>query len=375
MRINYTMETLARVGGVKVIFEIASRLAQRGHRVTITHAMNPEDARWFPLKCSLVTACSSWFFLEHLLRRGLRKGIYALMGRNVSNEILRIRYLDRLLSRFIPDCDINVATSWATVFPTVHSLKGITFYHMQHFETLFVKGSPSLEALTRQTYTLPLKKIANSSWLKGVIKREFNEDVPVVYPAIDHQIFYPRREKGMRKRIVCYGKQTQWKGFQDAMTAMKIVLRRRGDIEWFVYGSQEPSLQDPSCPYHFVKSPTDEELAELYSSADVVICPSWYESFPLPPLEAMACGAPVVTTPLGTEDYAIHEENALVVPPQQFQHLAEAILRLLDDQSLSTRLRQAGPETARQFQWEKTVDQVERLFTQAISHESKERLR
>lgn len=370
MRINYTLGTLAQVGGIRVIFEIASRLAQRGHRVTITHPMNPEDASWFRLKCHLVTARSRWLFQGHLLRRGLRKGMYALTGRNVSNEILRIHYLDRLLSRFIPDCEINVATSWATAFPTVHSRKGIAFYHMQHFEPLFVKGSPSLEALALQTYTLPLNKIANSSWLKGIISREFNEDVPVVCPAIDHQIFYPRGGKRMRKRVVCYGKKTPLKGFQDAMTAMKVVLQKRGDIEWFVYGSEDPSLRDPPCPYHFIKSPTDEELAELYSSADVVICPSWYESFPLPPLEAMACGAPVVTTPLGTEDYAIHEENALVVPPQQPQILAGAILRLLDDQSLSTRLRQAGLETARRFQWEKTVDQLEGLFTEAISHKS-----
>jgi len=369
VKINYTVGTLAQVGGIRAIFEIANHLTQRGHAVTITHPVNPKHAGWFPLTCTLVTARSKRLSIEHFLHRCLRKGGHTLIGRQVSNDPLRIRYLDRLLSRFIPECDINVATAWATTYPTLHSQKGITFYHMQHFETLFVKDDPSLETLARETYTLPLRKIANSSWLKGVIAREFNVDVPVVHPAIDHSVFYPRREvkKGSKKRVVCYGKRTDWKGFQDALVAMKLLFQKRKDLEWYVYGSAPPSSQDPACPYHFVQSPTDEELASLYSSADVVICPSWYESFPLPPLEAMACGVPVVTTPIGTEDYARDEENAIVVPPQEPEALAEATLRLLEDKTLSSQLREAGPEKARQFRWEKTVDQVEKLFKEALS--------
>ena len=97
----------------------------------------------------------------------------------------------------------------------------------------------------------------------------------------------------------------------------------------------------------------------LYSECDVVISASWYESFPLPPIEAMACGIPVVTTQYGIEDYAFDNINALVVPPRDPQSMADAILRLLDDNNLGLRLSEEGIKTAKKFTWENTVDKIE----------------
>ena len=128
---------------------------------------------------------------------------------------------------------------------------------------------------------------------------------------------------------------------------------------------KQPSYKS-DVPYKFVESPSDDELAGLYSSADIMICPSWYESFPLFPLEAMACRAPVVTTPYGTEDYAFHEENSLVVPPKDPKALADGVLRLLEDDDMRENFGKEGPETAKQFTWDKTVDDVEKLFKDAL---------
>lgn len=100
----------------------------------------------------------------------------------------------------------------------------------------------------------------------------------------------------------------------------------------------------------------------------MVICPSWYESFPLPPLEAMACGTPVVTTRIGTEDYAFNEKNCLVVPPRNPKAMAEAILRLLDDESLQERFKKEGLKTARQFTYDRTVDRLEELFNTLMNN-------
>lgn len=110
----------------------------------------------------------------------------------------------------------------------------------------------------------------------------------------------------------------------------------------------------------------NDDLARLYSSADIVICPSWYESFPLYPLEAMVCGTPIVTTPYGTEDYAFHEKNCLVVPPQDPKSLANSILRLLKDGNLREEFRKEGLITASQFTWERTVNKVEEPFRKGI---------
>jgi len=80
----------------------------------------------------------------------------------------------------------------------------------------------------------------------------------------------------------------------------------------------------------------------------------------------MACGTPIVTTPYGTEDYAFHEQNCLIVPPKDPKSLADATLRLLNNEPLREKFRQEGPRTAKRFTWEKTTDEIEKLFNKSI---------
>jgi glycosyltransferase involved in cell wall biosynthesis len=108
-------------------------------------------------------------------------------------------------------------------------------------------------------------------------------------------------------------------------------------------------------------------LAALYRSASVCVSASWYESFPLPPLEAMAVGVPTICTRLGTEDYAADGENALIVPPQDPNAIAAALRRVRDDPDLCERLVRNGLDTARRFTWKRAedlfVDHCERAVT------------
>jgi len=359
MKINYTMFGTGLTGGVRVLLEVVNGLVGRGHEVTITSLGTENDHKWFPLKAKVNYVDKTTF--RRLLDFGVKHGLRKILNINI------YPYLEiEKLAREIPDCDINVATFCFTAFSVFASDKGVPFYHIQHYEPLFFDNS-YLKKLAEETYYLPLNKIVNSTWLKSLMKEKYGYDLPVVNPAIDHNVFYPREvEKNTKKfRILCFGKQTRWKGFPEALEAMKIVMKKRNDIEFIVYGVKRPSYKS-EVPYKFIKSPSDEELARLYSSADVMICPSWYESFPLFPLEAMACGAPVVTTPYGTEDYAFHEENCLVVPPKDPKAIADAVLRLLEDEDLREKFKKEGPKTAKQFTWNKTVDKVEKLFKEAL---------
>jgi len=356
MKINYTMFGTGSTGGVRVLFEIANGLIDRGHEVTITGLGNEKDHQWFPLKARVNYV--RILFIKKAMRYGVRK---ALNFKIVPYEEIE------LLSEAIPsNCDINVATFCFTAFSVFASDKGIPFYHMQHYEPLFF-DDPYLKKMAEETYYLPLKKIANSTWLKNLMKEKYGYDLPVVNPGIDLNVFYPREvERETNKmRVMCFGKQAIWKGFPEALKAMELVMKKRNDIEFVVYGAKQPSYKS-YVQYTFIRSPSDDELAKLYSSADIVICPSWYESFPLYPQEAMACGAPVVTTRYGTEDYAFHEKNCLVVPPKDPKALADTILRLLDDENLREKFRKEGPKTMKQFTWDKTVNKIEKLFEKAL---------
>lgn len=351
---------LAYSGGVRTFYEITKRLIERGHTVTITAIELLFFPLKFPWKAKLLKA--------PLWQEALNFVIFKKLLRN--NPYYVFNHQEMLRKR-IPDCDINVATDIVTVSAVYRSQKGLMFHHLQHDPSLFFS-----DPYVKESYYLPLAaRIANSSWLKDRLKEQQGVESVLITPAIDNDFFYPRKiEKNPnKKRIVSLGKAAEWKGFKDAAEAMKIVMQKRSDIEWFVYGqklalnSPFSNYQDPEAPYTFISFPSDDELAKLYSSADVVICPSWYESFPLPPLEAMACGTPVVTTRYGTEDYAFNGENALVVPPRNPQAMAEAILRVLEDEKLASKLRENGLKTAKQFTWEKTTDQVEKLFLEKLN--------
>jgi glycosyltransferase involved in cell wall biosynthesis len=78
-----------------------------------------------------------------------------------------------------------------------------------------------------------------------------------------------------------------------------------------------------------------------------VLCPSWYESFPLLPIEAMACGTSVITTPYGTEDYAIDGHTAIVVRPRVVSDFVVALDGLVRLPELRQRLARNGRQSRR----------------------------
>jgi glycosyltransferase involved in cell wall biosynthesis len=109
---------------------------------------------------------------------------------------------------------------------------------------------------------------------------------------------------------------------------------------------------------------TRAELRELYRRARVFVYPSRHEGFGIPPLEAMACGAPVIATRTGAiADYA--EGAALLVEPGARGALRDALARVTGDASLRRELRARGPERAKAWSWERGARAMSELLSRA----------
>jgi glycosyltransferase involved in cell wall biosynthesis len=102
---------------------------------------------------------------------------------------------------------------------------------------------------------------------------------------------------------------------------------------------------------------SDEDLASLYSSCTVSVYPSLYEGFGLPPLEAMACGAPVITSriPVIMETAS---GAARLVEPTDLQELTAALVELLTDQKAREHYASVGRQRSAEFTWERTARQT-----------------
>jgi glycosyltransferase involved in cell wall biosynthesis len=275
------------------------------------------------------------------------------------------------LMNAMPDCDVNIATLWSTAIPVYFSNKGRPVIFMQHYEEVFYppeREQLTSRLLTRFALSLPIYKIANSSWLAAQFERRFGQKIPFSNNALVIEDFAPRLKKSEQDgilRVVTYTRPAEWKGFQDAVAAMRLVLARYGKkVEWHVFGYLEPAFPPDNefAPYHYHPDLSFAELARLYAESDVTLCPSWYESFPLPPLESMASGTAVVTTEYGTEDYAFHEKNALVVKSRDTAGMAQAVSRLLDDADLRQKLAKAGRAKAEEYSWDHAVDVREQML-------------
>lgn len=120
----------------------------------------------------------------------------------------------------------------------------------------------------------------------------------------------------------------------------------------------------------------DEDLPPLYRAAAVFAYPSIFEGFGLPPLEAMACGTPVLTSNNSCLPEVVGTA-ALTVDPYDEAALANGLLRVLEEAPLRARLRAAGPERAKLFTWrvaaEKTLELYQASAVASFSRRQKER--
>jgi glycosyltransferase involved in cell wall biosynthesis len=178
------------------------------------------------------------------------------------------------------------------------------------------------------------------------------------------------------KTILFVGGNFQRKGLLVLLQAAPAVLAKHPDTRIIVIGKSNYArgcqrlARDLGVAGNcdFLGAVDHSRLVDYYASSTILTMPSLIEAFGIPYLEAMSCGLPVVATSCaGPDEYLIDEENALVVPPGDSESLAGALIRLLNDTALRSRLREGGTETAKSFTPERMAQETLAVYRKVLS--------
>ncbi len=127
------------------------------------------------------------------------------------------------------------------------------------------------------------------------------------------------------------------------------------------------SQQGTAESVRFIGAVTESDKPALYQGASCFVFPSSYEGFGLPPLEAMACGVPVVTTGAASLPEVVGDAAYLVSDPSDTRKLGAAIISTIVDTELASELRARGLKQAARFSWGQTARETLRIYQRAAN--------
>jgi len=264
---------------------------------------------------------------------------------------------------------------------TVHDLiryfdlKGYgTFIHHPNFRDKFYL-SLDFRGVKKATRIIAVSQTTKHDLVKHLAIPE--ERISVVYEGIDHRLFKPTSRRMVDYPYVLFvGSEHPRKNFARLLRAFfKLKSERRfKDLKLLKVGKAGGSeadfrkhtlqvINELNIPRDvvFTDYVAEEDLPAYYSGAECFILPSLYEGFGLPPLEAMACGCPVIVSNRASLP-EVTGEAAIKVNPYRTYSLARALEEVLTDEGLKRELVSKGLERARLFSWEKAARETMEVY-------------
>jgi glycosyltransferase involved in cell wall biosynthesis len=343
-------------GGLRIIYQYANHLSERGHDVTVVHPGR------------LVIDPTTLDRLKNTVRYILRKadGKYTPDTWMQMREEVHLTCVPSLSERHVPDGDIVFATAWQTAeWVTNYSKsKGRGFYLIQHLETW---NGPQERVLA--TWKAPLQKVVPSKWLANMAHNLGESAIYIPY-GLDMDKFYlvtPFEERDANQLMMLYH-ESEWKGCAEGLQALSIVRKNNPRIRAIVFGTPaRPKVLPEWIEYH--RSPSPMQLRELYNRASIFVAPSRTEGWGLTGCEALLCGAALVATDIdGHREFAFNGQTALTSPARSPEQLAENVNRLLGSPQLRSEIAKKGNEFVRTLTWERATNSMERaLYSEADS--------
>ena len=348
MRISFILSSLWLSGGMRVIVECANHLTRRGHRVSLVAPGGTRDPDMLRELAPEVEVKESQ------------------VPRQPRMNMLQQMRLSWSLAQAVPASDVVISTHTPTTPAGLLASRLLSRARLvwlyQDYREMFI-GRPVEDWLARHALRWHQLALVPSAYSRQELNEFSGGQVVIMSYGLSHRdtfqpVEYQPRNNG-EQNILFLGDMRPRKGLYDFLKAAAIVHSQLKNIKLLIVSKEDCQIES-EVPFEYIYRPSPPELAHLYATCDLFVSASWWESFGLPPLEAMACGAPIVLTDSrGAREYARPEENCLMVPAQDPQALAEAMCRVLGDKILAERFRRNGPPMAARFTWENAVNRLE----------------
>jgi glycosyltransferase involved in cell wall biosynthesis len=363
MKITFVTNAPNLSGGQRIIARYADKLVERGHEVAVYCWRRPAKPRR-----------RGW--------RGLIDGVAdrlrAALGRRpapfdpASTHFGRMKAPMHLLDiphppgdRDLPDADVVVASFWILAYAVaaLSPRKGAKVHFLQHHEV----HQARTRHLSAGSHYLPLHKIAISRWLVDILRDQYGvTDVDLVPNSVDTAQFHaPPRGRAVRPTVGFFYSPKPFKGLPDAVRAVAVARARFPDLRVVSFGAAPLSPDaglPPDTEHH--RRPPQDSIRDIYAQCDVWLCSSLSEGFGLPPLEAMACRCPVVSTRVGGPTDLVREGvNGHLVDVGDAEALGARLIDVLSLPDDAWRaMSDAAWTTAQGYSW----DDAATLFEQAL---------
>lgn len=262
----------------------------------------------------------------------------------------------RLSDLVSPDYDVLLATSWETV-PYIRQAAdampgALPLYYVQDIEADFFADDAAIHDRALATYGDLPHRVVKTRYLQNRLA-ELGWSSHQIPPGMDLDLFYPRRAVSRSEAATVLamarpGAPGDIRGFEILREVYAGLSAARPNVRLAAFGSDELPADFP-CDVDLGRLGRDA-LPEAYSMADVFVETSRVHGFGRCGVEAMACGtACVLSASGGVEEYGRDGENCLMVPPGDAVATTAAVLRLLEDEGLRSRLTRAGQQSVQGF--------------------------
>jgi glycosyltransferase involved in cell wall biosynthesis len=207
------------------------------------------------------------------------------------------------------------------------------------------------------------------------------EKIEVIHPAVDHNLYYQNRNKKALKKyrmkegekVVLYvGAEDPRKNVQFLINSFRKLKNRIPHVKLLKVGMPNDigvrgkllkhidslNLQNDVIFTGYV---SESELAEIYNAVDLFVFPSLYEGFGMPPLEAMACGTPVITSNTSSLPEVVGDA-AITVDPYDINKFAEEMYEVLTNEELKEEMIRKGLERSKIFSWDSSAKKTLKVY-------------